>query len=181
MLAYSKISHEVDAPLEREQGEREHVGDEPGAAPVANTDVPPRAHASAIRARSSSSRLRPSSKNSTQVVTTSVPASGSAHEVVDVDDPGHVEDAVGVEREDRLADRWWRATPVGASPHSVAGVDAGLGRVVHEDADELEAGVADHLAQRAGADVAGGPLDDPNTSFHAASPSCADSRCVSSP
>ena len=51
-------------------------------------------------------------------------------------------------------------TPTGALAAQHAGVDTVLGRVVHQHADELEVGMAQDRAQRAGADVARRPLHD---------------------
>ena len=58
--------------------------------------------------------------------------------------------------------------PVGGREHARrllaaqrAGVDPRLRGVVHQHAGQLELRVPDDLAQRAGADVAGRPLDDP--------------------
>ena len=55
-------------------------------------------------------------------------------------------------------------------PGQLAGVAADLVRVVDVDADQLEVGVLEHAAERAGADVAGGPLDDPEPSHRTATP-----------
>ena len=52
-------------------------------------------------------------------------------------------------------------TPTGSSPQRTPASTPVLRGVVHEHTHELEPRVADHLAQRAQTDVAGGPLDDP--------------------
>jgi hypothetical protein len=78
--------------------------------------------------------------------------------VVDVELARHVQHAIRWQRVDRRSVGGSRH-PDGTFAAQHTGVDAVLRRVVHEHADELELGVADHLAQRATPDVPGRPLD----------------------
>ena len=131
----------------------------PGLLPVSNTDVPPRAHASSTRPRRSSPSGRPSSKNCAAGRDDVRSRLEERDHVVEVDRARHVEHAVRAERVDRRAIRGrLHADRLLAAQRSR--VDAFLRRVVDEQADEIERRVPDHLAQRAGADVAGRPLDD---------------------
>ena len=96
----------VDAALQRQQRERERVGDEPGAAPGrVDRRVAPRARVERRARRRSSPSRCPPPKSSPRVVTTFVPAFEQRDDVVEVEDARHVQHAVGAERVDRGADR----------------------------------------------------------------------------
>ena len=94
-------------------------------------------------------------------MTTLVPAPQDPLEHADVGPVRHVDDAVGVEGEQRVdvvgggeADR--------ISSRQGAGIDPDLVRAVGEHADELEPGVVEDRPQGRGADDPGGPLHDPD-------------------
>ena len=96
----------LDVALQRQQRERQRVGDEPGAASRRVDRRVARVRTRrATRARSSSPSRCPPPKSSPRVVTTFVPDSSNATTSSMSKRARHVEHAVGAERVDRRADR----------------------------------------------------------------------------
>ena len=81
-------------------------------------------------------------------------------QLVDVEAARHVQDAVGLERDERVDVVGGRDTGVRTGPRELAGVDADLVGAEHAHAHDLEVRVRERRAQRPSTDVPRGPLHD---------------------
>ncbi len=132
----------------------------PGLLPVPWIDVPPRRQADSMRSRTDwlqSGRVLELAAGRHDV------GAGleQAADIVEIAGLRHVQDAVGPEGED-LVDRVRGPHPGGgARAAQLAGIATDLVRRVHVQTDQRHVRMLDDPAQRAGPDIAGGPLDHP--------------------
>ena len=150
----------VEAPLDRREDDRERLGDEARGCCRCCGSTCRRVRRPPRSARGAAGSMLAGRWNSPRVVTTLAARLQQPSDLVEVARARHVEDAVRREGED-VVDRAGGEHAGRCQPRQLAGVASDLVRVVHVDADQLEVGVLEHAPQRPGADVAGGPLDDP--------------------
>ncbi len=162
----------VDPALDRQERHRQGLGDEPGIAParphrgvargaglddagpvlVAEAD----ASGEQVAARGDDVGARPEERDH---VVHQLVLGEAGPGLALAGGPGHVDDAVRPEGQDRGA--IGRGQDAGrALAAQLAGIDAVLGVVVDADAHQVEARVADDLAQSSQSGVAGRPLHD---------------------
>ena len=160
MSANSSITSVSSRALEEQQRDRGDLADEAGAAPGGEE------RDATLLAR----RLEPLGHLGRE----GAPARGQlrtgAHDVlarrqepaqlVEVEAARHVQDAVGLERDERVDVVGGRDTGVRTGPRELAGVDADLVGAVHAHAHDLEVRVRERRAQRPSTDVPRRPLHD---------------------